>query len=76
MELIYWRAQFLHHPSEGCDIRAKTKSELLQRLSEEATEDNQYGEPEEIVLEFNDTFDLMDALLSDDGGFSIQTNLD
>lgn len=75
MKLTYWKAECLH--DAACyDIRTKTKKECLAQIKAQSwdTEREQYGKPEKVILEFADSFHLMDCLLSEGSYQCIQIN--
>ena len=62
--LVYWVADILvDHPCYS--IRAKTKQEVLDVLSNADT--SIFSEPREVVVEYEDAFDLMQRCVCEHG---------
>ena len=62
--LVYWVADILvDHPCYS--IRAKTKQEVLDVLSN--ADASIFSEPREVVVEYEDAFDLMQQCLCEHG---------
>ena len=64
MKLVYWVADILvDHPCYS--IRAKTKEEVLDVLSD--ADASIFSEPREVVVEYEDAFDLMQQCVCEHG---------
>ena len=71
MKLTFWVAR----SKSGCaafDIREKTKKECLSVVAEIGH--SEFDPPEKVVLEFRDSFDLLDSALGEGGYHTIQIN--
>lgn len=70
MRLTYWQCEC--YESRLYNIKAKTKKEAVRLRNEYGQ--NSYGEPEKIILEFSDSFELMDYCTSEAGVQALQVN--
>jgi hypothetical protein len=71
MKLTYWVCPHLND-SECYNIRTKTKKEAVATRLEWGAEN--YGEVEKVVLEFDDSFELMEYCLGENRGFGLKIN--
>ena len=71
MKLVYWKIQ-CHNDSNVYSIRAKTKKEAIKLDNEDWNKDGYKAWGEEnayvkkIVINYEDAFDLVDLMLSED----------
>jgi len=67
MKVIYWKAQ-CNFDHDCYSIRAKTKKEckrLIEENEEWGVSPGDYDEPEKIVIEYKNAFDLVEILRSE-----------
>ena len=66
MKLIYWKAT-CNFDSDCYSIRTKTKKECKRLVEVRSAFPGDYEEPEKIVIEYKNAFDLVE-ILSNEGG--------